>query len=88
MVAAPPARAPPRYSPPARPPAPVIEFIPEMGALLQEINDLLASGVAPTPEAVGDALSANSSALFAYLPAVYRRQLLADRDPHGNVQVQ
>lgn len=36
---------------------------------------------------MGDALSANNAALFAYLPAGIKKQLLADRDPHGNVQV-
>lgn len=32
-------------------------------------------------------LSAAGATLFQYLPATIRRQLLADRDPHGNVQV-
>lgn len=32
-------------------------------------------------------LTPSNSALFSYLPATIRRQLLADRDPHGNVQV-
>ena len=60
-----------------------IEFVPEMGALLGEINELLAHGTSPTIEAVGDALSPNNAALFAYLPLSIRKQLLADRDPHG-----
>lgn len=38
-------------------------------------------------EAVADALSPNNAALFAYLPVTIRKQLLAERDPHGNVQV-
>jgi diphosphate-dependent phosphofructokinase len=65
----------------------LIEFVPEMNVLLHEINELLASGTAATVEAVADELSANSAALFHYLPASIRKQVLADRDPHGNVQV-
>ena len=44
-------------------------------------------GTAATLEAVADALSPNNAALFAYLPVTIRKQLLAERDPHGNVQV-
>lgn len=65
----------------------LIEFVPEINTLLKEINELLANGTESTVTAVGDALSANSAALFNYLPASIRKQLLADRDPHGNVQV-
>jgi len=65
----------------------LIEFVPEMNHLLHEINELLAGGTAATPAAVGEELSPNSAALFNYLPASIRKQLLADRDPHGNVQV-
>jgi hypothetical protein len=56
--------------------------------LLKELNELLATGaVEATPATVGDALSPASAALFAYLPAGIKKQLLAERDPHGNVQV-
>lgn len=41
----------------------------------------------PEVDAVQSELSANNAALFAYLPATIRKQLLADRDSHGNVQV-
>jgi len=65
----------------------LIEFVPEMNALLKEINELLAHGSGATVEEMGAALSPSPAALFAYLPASIRRQLLAERDPHGNVQV-
>jgi diphosphate--fructose-6-phosphate 1-phosphotransferase len=65
----------------------LIEFVPEINALLSEINELLAHGTEPTAAAVADALSANNAALFNYLPAGIKKQLLAERDPHGNVAV-
>lgn len=65
----------------------LIEFVPEMNMLLKEINEILAHGTEASVEAVAQALSPNSAALFAYLPASIKRQLLAERDPHGNVQV-
>lgn len=33
-------------------------------------------------------LSPANQAVFAYLPDNIKQQLLLDRDPHGNVQVQ
>lgn len=65
----------------------LVEFVPEMGALLSEINDLMAAGTPASLAAVQAALSANNAALFAFLPDSIKAQLLADRDPHGNVQV-
>ena len=65
----------------------IIEFVPEVSHLLSEINEILAAGTAGTVPAVTAALSAESAALFTYLPDAIKRQLLADRDPHGNVQV-
>jgi pyrophosphate--fructose-6-phosphate 1-phosphotransferase len=65
----------------------LIEFVPEMNLLLAEINELLAHGTPNTVAAVADALSLSSAGLFNYLPPSIKQQLLADRDPHGNVQV-
>ncbi len=67
----------------------LIEFIPEIGALISEVNDLLAAGLPPTDDALlaEGKLTANSAAVFRMLPAAIREQLLLDRDPHGNVQV-
>lgn len=67
----------------------LIEFIPEIGNLISEINELLAAGVPPNDEALlaEGKLTANSAAVFRMLPTTIRDQLLLDRDPHGNVQV-
>lgn len=68
----------------------LIEFIPEFNALIDEINDVLAkhpAGAAVTEAAVMPRLSARNQAVFAYLSADIKQQLLLDRDPHGNVQV-
>jgi pyrophosphate--fructose-6-phosphate 1-phosphotransferase len=65
----------------------LIEFIPEFNHLIAEINDVLAAGTPTTEEAVMPELSFNNRAVFSYLPANIKQQLLLDRDPHGNVQV-
>lgn len=77
----------------------LIEFIPEMKVLISELNDLLAEGSVTEAEfkAIADdearreyvagKLSPESSSLFRFLPAGIAKQLTADRDPHGNVQV-
>ena len=59
----------------------IIEFIPEMRVLIQELNDLLAAGKGL------DGLTPTSAALYASLPEAIAKQLTMDRDPHGNVQV-
>ncbi len=74
----------------------LIEFIPEMKSLIAEINDILAEsaeyfGTLNTFEAqaeyINRKLSRDSSYVFSSLPNEIQRQLLMDRDPHGNVQV-
>ncbi|MCQ2380639.1 MAG: diphosphate--fructose-6-phosphate 1-phosphotransferase [Victivallaceae bacterium] len=73
----------------------LVEFIPEIKALIAELNDILAAGGAEVEalDAVGKAnfaqskLSAASAAVFRSLPEGIRKQLCNDRDPHGNVQV-
>lgn len=61
----------------------LIEFIPEMTTLIGELNNLLSQG----KEDVLKHLSPSAAATFTFLPEAMRRQLLLDRDPHGNVQV-
>ena len=66
----------------------LIEFIPEMGTLISEINEILAKPFeGEIRKYVVKNLSAQSATLFNFLPASISNQLLLDRDPHGNVQV-
>ncbi len=74
----------------------VIEFVPEVKKLLEEINETLAKHgerftKLPTwDEKLGfltAALSVESMKVFNILPFDIQEQLLMDRDPHGNVQV-
>ena len=74
----------------------LIEFVPSLKVLIREINDLLAKTeaqfnaletVAQKISFVEDKLSAGSKKVFDSLPEEIKGQLLADRDPHGNVQV-
>lgn len=66
----------------------LIEFIPEFNVLISEINEILAGDDVDANEAaVLDRLSETNKAVFSYLPANIKQQLLLDRDPHGNVQV-
>lgn len=64
----------------------LIEFIPEMGALISELNDVIAAGYTEESEIV-DHLQTQSRELFEYLPQSLRNQLTLDRDSHGNVKV-
>ncbi|MBO7349527.1 MAG: diphosphate--fructose-6-phosphate 1-phosphotransferase [Spirochaetales bacterium] len=74
----------------------LIEFVPSLNALISEINDLLAKtekefNALDSADAkiafVDSKLSASSKKVFDSLPVEIKGQLLADRDPHGNVQV-
>ena len=72
----------------------LIEFIPEMKKLIEELNDILARPVTPESQRMVDQqswlyseLSKENAALFASLPTTVRNQLTMERDPHGNVQV-
>ncbi|MDR2553388.1 MAG: diphosphate--fructose-6-phosphate 1-phosphotransferase [Treponema sp.] len=74
----------------------LIEFVPEMKKLIKELNDLMAvysgelSGITNFIDQMywlDRHLSNQSSGFFKTLPPEIARELLADRDPHGNVQV-
>ena len=73
----------------------LVEFIPEVKVLIAELNDLLAKekeafDALPAESKLGfvsKRLSGASLKAFESLPLMIRQQLLADRDPHGNVQV-
>jgi len=64
----------------------LVEFVPEVSKLINELNELLVEGEEP-PADITTKLTESSAALFTILPASIKNQLLLDRDPHGNVQV-
>lgn len=74
----------------------LIEFIPEVNKLIAELNDLMGLQAADfakkknyTEQQVwlNEHLSKTARKNFEALPESISRQLLLDRDPHGNVQV-
>ncbi|NLB63645.1 MAG: diphosphate--fructose-6-phosphate 1-phosphotransferase [Fibrobacter sp.] len=74
----------------------LVEFIPEFGVLIGELNEALAhheeeiKAAGETPEMVvvmPKYLTAESATLLQSLPVSIQAQLMLDRDPHGNVQV-
>ena len=72
----------------------LIEFIPEMKTMIAELNDLMAdpyfNGLKDDDDKhqfLTKKLCAASAQAFNTLPAGIQRQLMMDRDPHGNVQV-
>ena len=74
----------------------LIEFIPEVGSLIGELNDLMAEhesefnalgGFQQQSAWLAKHLSEAGSRVFFAMPVDIQRQLLMDRDPHGNVQV-
>ena len=73
----------------------LIEFIPAIGRLIAELNDLLAAHGSDYKDVDKDAqrnyilahLSKENAETFSTLPEGVARQLSLDRDPHGNVQV-
>jgi len=74
----------------------LVEFIPEFGVLISELNEALAhheseikkaGKVADMAEAACKHISEASAKLLRSLPEGIQLQLMLDRDPHGNVQV-
>ncbi len=75
----------------------LIEFIPEMKAMIATLNDSLATLEKDSNyqnasqdekySIITSKLDSDSAKLFNSLPSSIKAQLLMDRDPHGNVQV-
>jgi diphosphate-dependent phosphofructokinase len=65
----------------------LIEFIPEISVLIQELNQILSSESSPSASQIAFHLTSPSQICFASLPERIQLQLLQTRDPHGNVQV-
>jgi pyrophosphate--fructose-6-phosphate 1-phosphotransferase len=73
----------------------LIEFVPEMHALIAELNDVVAQNAdefgslheLARPMFVQNLLSGENTDLLASLPDYIVNMLLAERDSHGNLQV-
>lgn len=74
----------------------LVEFVPAMKALISELNDTMAhheeyfnslTSDDDKFQFINQKLTAESSKIFSTLPQNIQFQLMADRDPHGNVQV-
>lgn len=73
----------------------LVEFVPAIGRLISELNDLMAAHGADYRDLDKDTqreyiiahLSEANRSTFETLPEDVARQLSLDRDPHGNVQV-
>ncbi|XWS30981.1 hypothetical protein CRYUN_Cryun23aG0037800 [Craigia yunnanensis] len=65
----------------------LIDFIPEVKQLIAELNEILAHDVVDEAGMWKRKLRSQSQELFEFLPQTIQKQLLLERDPHGNVQV-
>ena len=73
----------------------LIEFIPAIKRLIQELNDMIAEKQKEFDKIsdndkikfISEHLSKDNADLFKSLPETVSKQLALDRDPHGNVQV-
>jgi len=76
----------------------LIEFIPEMKSMISNLNDIMAelesdpsfvnaTSIREKFEIVERRLDDSNASVYNSLPSIIKEQLLADRDPHGNVQV-
>jgi pyrophosphate--fructose-6-phosphate 1-phosphotransferase len=73
----------------------LIEFIPAIKKLIQELNDMIAANQQEFDRIsdndkikfIAEHLTPENAALFKSLPETVSKQLALDRDPHGNVQV-
>lgn len=62
----------------------LVEFIPEIGVLISELNEILKDSDTSFDK---NQLTQESLKIFDFLPEQIRISFLADRDSHGNVQV-
>ncbi len=74
----------------------LLEFIPECQLMIKELNQFLASqasnqieegNFSETLDMIEQNLSQASAECFSSLPPEIQKQLLLDRDPHGNIQL-
>ena len=76
----------------------LIEFIPEMGSMISNLNNIMpslendpsfvnATTLREKFDIVENRLDSANASVYSSLPTLIKEQLLADRDPHGNVQV-
>jgi pyrophosphate--fructose-6-phosphate 1-phosphotransferase len=73
----------------------LIEFIPAIKKLIRQLNDIIGANEATVAGLEADKLeafikehlTAENAATLSSLPETVARQLMLDRDPHGNVQV-
>ena len=76
----------------------LIEFIPEMKSMIANLNDIMAelesdpsfinaTTIRDKFAIVEHRLDDENAKVYNSLPSIIKEQLLADRDPHGNVQV-
>lgn len=76
----------------------LIEFIPEMKSMIANLNDIMtsleqdpdfvnATSAREKFDIVENRLKTENAKVYNSLPVLIKGQLLADRDPHGNVQV-
>jgi pyrophosphate--fructose-6-phosphate 1-phosphotransferase len=65
----------------------LIEFIPEIKSLIEELNKILAENADVSLNNVISFLSPKSKNCFLSFPESIQKQLILARDPHGNVQL-
>lgn len=66
----------------------LVEFMPDVEALIADLNEILAASEYPlTYDDCASALTEENAKLFRMLPPAIANQLMLERDPHGNVQV-
>jgi diphosphate-dependent phosphofructokinase len=65
----------------------LIEWMPDVSALIQELNAILSDDDKSTKDLIMSKLTEASKECFSLIPETIQNQLLLVRDPHGNVQV-